>query len=841
MIPPTSAVLTAFLSLGGLELVAARDAAVEQALKPRFIPKYLKRQINYTPSFTPSSGPGTSDVASGRDAGTTPPAPGPPVVVIPVTISVDRNGVTHTITGALPTGTSGAVTSISSTSISEQPVSPPPASNPVVAAQSSNKDVTSQPTKNTESDTSASNSGSAPPVSSHGATPGDAGNTLGSSSGKAVSGTPIPALPVAPVNPTSDAILENPKQTGSTTSIPVIGSGTASSTLLPSSEGSSSGGSESTSVRIIDHSSTQSIPLPSPQPEDPYPSGQSESSTVPIIGLSRTKSTPQPTKTSDDTTTRSIPASNSREGSSSPTSSSDLIGIILSPSGTAEPTTSDSSRADPTGSSGILPTIAVSVPLMPSLSNGPKVTPPFISPQPLPSDSSGPIVPIPGGSATTDLTGSYTGTGSLTITGSTTATGSHNGTASETATGSPGSKSTLGSSGAHGTSSSTRTSGAVIPTGTRSGSAGLSSTAVSSTKTSPSKATNPTNPNSTSAHVPSTEPPEQSSTATSNTEPTPTPEPSPEPTPKASSSSSGSDDWVPSTILVEPPTPTTQDSATHETATATSTSTQLPGAISPPGEIKTPKDAIMIRLGFNEKLRYSFVATTTLSSSQIFLYVPKGLMYAMGLSSDQVSMVTIQPLQTHGYLATTVLAYVSKTDYLWNGNSSQFEQDMWNPNSRVYEQPNESVKTLFSMLDPSIDLWPNGKPGSDGGGSNGNGQNSGGSGSGGDGKGNNSGGNGDGGASSSSTARPSSVGIGLGVVAGAAAYGAGMFWVARRYRKKRQLHRRSTSNVEQLSGAGTAFATGGRISRNSQVSRGGSARTQMISAPVMAENSLGWN
>jgi hypothetical protein len=43
-------------------------------------------------------------------------------------------------------------------------------------------------------------------------------------------------------------------------------------------------------------------------------------------------------------------------------------------------------------------------------------------------------------------------------------------------------------------------------------------------------------------------------------------------------------------------------------------------------------------------------------------------------------------------------------------------------------------------------------------------------------------------------------------------------------------------------GSTTPYAAGARDSQNSGGgSARGSARTQMISAPVMAENSLGWN
>jgi hypothetical protein len=98
------------------------------------------------------------------------------------------------------------------------------------------------------------------------------------------------------------------------------------------------------------------------------------------------------------------------------------------------------------------------------------------------------------------------------------------------------------------------------------------------------------------------------------------------------------------------------------------------------------------------------------------------------------------------------------------------------------------------------------------------------------------------------------VAAGLGV---AAAYGAVMFLVARRYKKRRLSHRRSSSVLNSaemrqsgspalLGGAG-AFMSGGRTTpghdRNSRGSgrTGNSARTQQISAPMMAENSLGWN
>lgn len=203
-------------------------------------------------------------------------------------------------------------------------------------------------------------------------------------------------------------------------------------------------------------------------------------------------------------------------------------------------------------------------------------------------------------------------------------------------------------------------------------------------------------------------------------------------------------------------------------------------------------------------------------------------------AKDSPVMFAIEPYynwQSTGYNATLAIFYFprDKVDAL--------KALKVNPNSALYNQASESIQSLMTMVDPTIPLefsgnYPSGTSDSTGGSSNGGGDD-------GSDSGNNE--NTDGSAGSSK-AKASSVGIGVGVVAGAAAYGAGMFWVARRYRKRKQLHQRSSSTVEQMSqggsAAGSMFAAGGRAP--SHGSRG-TARSQMISAPVMAENSLGWN
>jgi hypothetical protein len=310
------------------------------------------------------------------------------------------------------------------------------------------------------------------------------------------------------------------------------------------------------------------------------------------------------------------------------------------------------------------------------------------------------------------------------------------------------------------------------------------------------------------------------------------------PTPTSTSSSqptesSDTSTYIPpSSIVIVQPTTTTSGTTSEPTASAT----QLPQVISPSGGIPpTPEGSTLIQLGFNDLLPYPFVVNTLNSSSQILFFTPQGIQYALQIPGSQIVMNSIRPYDTTkslGYITTLVLAYIPSDQV------NPLSLALHAPNSRLYQQEDEPIRTLFSMLNPEIPLVV----GEDGSGSTGTGLSSGGaagSGSNG-GSGSGSSGSDQGGASSnsSSAVRGSSVGIGVGVVAGAAAYGAGMFYIARRYRKKRQGHQRSSSVPNgAMSEVGSGSLLGGRNSPHS----GRSNRTQMISAPVMAENSLGWN
>lgn len=265
-----------------------------------------------------------------------------------------------------------------------------------------------------------------------------------------------------------------------------------------------------------------------------------------------------------------------------------------------------------------------------------------------------------------------------------------------------------------------------------------------------------------------------------------------------------------------------------------------------------PDNTTLVQVGFTYGLNYPFVVSTSGSANQIFDYLPAGIAYGLGLDADSVKMYSLQPYDTTSdlnYITTLALAYVPSEMV------DKLSLDLHTPVATLYDNPDASTKTLMSMVNPSIPILP---------GSNLESQNAQGSddpsassaSSAGDGApiGGDSG--------SSSPVNGTSVGIGVGAVAGAAVYAAAMVYVARRYRKKRQRHVRASSmpNMDHMGemsqrgsggmggyfmsgGRGRATPASGRGSRNSGSSSGNnrSVRDQGISAPVMAENSLGWN
>ncbi|KAJ5309109.1 hypothetical protein N7508_004488 [Penicillium antarcticum] len=904
MRPDAISLLAAFLAVGGLEVVAAQDAADANVERPRwYFPREVKRTIRNNRSFNPDAGSLIDNVfenlvtqgSSSQPEITPTPEPlstpaaaesqkGQEVVVVTISVDPKNPEITHRITGTTtiggePTATTTTTTKKTDGSSTDNNVQ----KNSEVP--STDADTTSQQQSATDSVAKASTTASpSTAASSDGGLLGavgsglsSIGDDLGLTDSTSSSAAVTPAAATDSSAQASTAPSSTPSTTAATTAtsssngglLGVVGSGLSSLGddlgLTDSTSSFASVTPAATTDSSVANASTTASPSASASSNDGLLGavGSGLSSLGDDLGLggstsssasaltstpatltdsSAAKASSTPLSTSEgllgglgaglsslgddlglggstSSLASATPSASSPKESSTASSGTDLLGMLL-----GDNSSSGNSTIATASNSSMLPTIPASVPASATTSVSASTTP----------TSSGDLL---GGivSGVDSLLGiTPTGTGSIALIP----------TASMPAGSLLPSKSTalipgFGTTTSGGVPTPTNSIGSVpVPH-----SPGADSTSESATASAPGTGTTsgsvpgsgssetPKVPTPTS-HPASTPLPQTTEVSTTKTavEPQTTATETPLP------STSNDNDWMPSTILIMPTVATTHTTTSGQTDMPQATS--LPGSITPSNEItEAPSDSTLLQLGFNGQLPWSFVATTPLSSSQIFNYTPQAIENALPTlaAKDYPVMFSLEPYynwQATGYNATLAIFYFPRDKV------EALRALKVNPKSALYNQASESIQSLMTMVDPTIPLEFSGNYPSSGDGSS-SGNTDSGNNDGTDGGSNN---NSDGSASSSKT-KASSVGIGVGVVAGAAAYGAGMFWVARRYRKRKQLHQRSSSTVEQMSqggsAAGSVFAAGGRTSP-SQNSRG-TARSQMISAPVMAENSLGWN
>ncbi|KAI9893265.1 MAG: hypothetical protein M1814_000394 [Vezdaea aestivalis] len=308
---------------------------------------------------------------------------------------------------------------------------------------------------------------------------------------------------------------------------------------------------------------------------------------------------------------------------------------------------------------------------------------------------------------------------------------------------------------------------------------------------------------------------------------------------------------IPSSIVTQSEQPSNVVSTAPPTTSETGIPTSLPRLITPyGGPVSQPANTTLIQVGFVYALNYPFVVSSPTSSSQLFTFLPQGIAYGLNISVGDVKMTALRPYDTTkdlGFITTLALAWIP-TDLV-----NTLLHDIHTPPSAFYNNPEPSVNTLLSMINPTFPIIAGmsldpGTPGSP--------LSPTATAAGGDGSplGNTP--------AAQTGVRGTSIGIGVSVVAGAVLYGAAMFYIARRYKKRRQRHVRSPSmadaNVDGGASSGALMAgafvsggrgtprphgsgSGGRESRGSGRSNGNSARTAQISGPMTAENSLGWN
>jgi len=267
----------------------------------------------------------------------------------------------------------------------------------------------------------------------------------------------------------------------------------------------------------------------------------------------------------------------------------------------------------------------------------------------------------------------------------------------------------------------------------------------------------------------------------------------------------------------------------------------------------------MIQISFLFGEHYQHLVQQPKAAAQLFELLPKALAYGSGLKERDIVMNSIRPYDTQatlGYITSQALLYYPKDKV------NQLAIDIKTPNAPLYNQDNKLAGNLTNQINPAIPIWL----GSDLEGSYpipGSGNDS-------DDGPNNDAFGGSGGGEQTAAQKGTTAGIAVGALSVAGAYGAAMFIIARRYKRKKQRHQRSSSvsAMDEMRHAGSPALMGGALlsrdfsssspgysggygttnggyMRNSQGSgRSGtnhSARTANISAPVAAENSLGWN
>jgi hypothetical protein len=275
--------------------------------------------------------------------------------------------------------------------------------------------------------------------------------------------------------------------------------------------------------------------------------------------------------------------------------------------------------------------------------------------------------------------------------------------------------------------------------------------------------------------------------------------------------------------------------------------------IAPPNGVPPviPADSFMAQICFKWQLNYEFISSND-GSRQIFNYLPMAISDGLNISKSDVVNFGLKPMDTlrdQGFITTTALFTIPKD------LQTKLAAQLRTPGDAFWHNENATVNSLTSLINTACPLPAGGAstaPDSTN-----------------DPAATSTDGPGDGGALGGSIGANHKVNSTSAIVAssaivGAIAYGAAMFFVARRYRNKRMAHKRassvpSTSRMTYGSIPGGAAAwmhgarngrmtpgsrgstTNTRGSRTSSSSQGRSIRTAQISAPVMAENSLGWN
>lgn len=136
------------------------------------------------------------------------------------------------------------------------------------------------------------------------------------------------------------------------------------------------------------------------------------------------------------------------------------------------------------------------------------------------------------------------------------------------------------------------------------------------------------------------------------------------------------------------------------TATQAVATSGLPRAIAPATAQEVPSDYTLITVGLKQSLNYPFVVKNSISSAQIFEYLPSVLVGPFGFANSNVTVVQLVPFtsSTVDYIITVAEVYFPSEDI------SYLQNLILNGSSTLYSNYDETVREFATLIDSSIPL-----------------------------------------------------------------------------------------------------------------------------------------
>lgn len=223
----------------------------------------------------------------------------------------------------------------------------------------------------------------------------------------------------------------------------------------------------------------------------------------------------------------------------------------------------------------------------------------------------------------------------------------------------------------------------------------------------------------------------------------------------------------------------------------------------------------MIYIGFKESLNYPFVVENSVSSAQIFEYLPKVLQFPFGDAKDYKDTLvsSLVPYHADGIDYAITVAEV----YFPTNAVDALSQLVLDDNSKLYRNPHDTEAKLASLIDKRIPIVGlNTDDGSS--------------------LGNNDQNNGSYDSSNNPVKKKGTIaGVATGAAVGSIIYMSLMILLFKRYKKKKALQLPPTDNESSLDWSSQEDSHAVSNSNGTGLTR------PPISEPVNAFNSLGWS